>query len=117
MVLMETRVSEQRASRIIQNLGFSNQFIVPSEGQAGALWILWNSHTVSVDIITYSSQPVHAIINFNNTNGWLFLPTYVSPIPAKKTVLWDSFIDIASQSNIPWLVAGDLNDMTVSSER
>ncbi|KAM7514177.1 hypothetical protein LguiA_003760 [Lonicera macranthoides] len=31
--------------------------------------------------------------------------------------MWDSFKDIAMQSNIPWQVARDLNDMVTSSEK
>lgn len=49
-------MSDNRAQRIIITLGFTNHFIVPSEGRAGEIW---DSNVVSFEIVTYSSQAVH----------------------------------------------------------
>ena len=84
MVLMETKVSMERAQRIICNLGFTNHFIVPSEGLARDIWILWNEINVSIDIVAYSSQAIHVIVNFNDLGQWLFSPSYFSPVPKKR---------------------------------
>lgn len=40
MVIMETKVSDRRAQRIIHSLGFPDHFIVIFEGIARGIWVL-----------------------------------------------------------------------------
>lgn len=98
MVLMETKVSMQRAQRIISNLGYTNHF----NRMAGGIWMLWNANSVSVDVVPFSTQAVHVIVSFNNMGEWLFSLKYISSVPCKKAGLWESMKNIANQINIPW---------------
>lgn len=74
MVIMETRVSEARASRIIPRLGFASYFQVQPGGRALAFV---GPVAVSVDIISFSAQSIDAIIQFNNNREWLLTASYL----------------------------------------
>lgn len=106
MVVMETRVSEHRVDRIIPTLGFSDRFRVPSVGFAGDIWVLWNSNVVTVDVLAFSTQAVHAIISFDNIGEWMYSAAYASLIPMQKSLLWNTFHAMSHHMSIPWLVAG-----------
>lgn len=85
---------------------------------AGGIWLLWNPQVVSVDIIAYSTQTIDATIQFSQSpeyNG--FTSSYVSPIPVKKNVYWDSLKERSIDIKMHWPVAGDLNDIRVASEK
>ena len=52
-----------------------------------------------------------------NESPWLFSPTYANPNPVSKRVLWESLKSDAVQSPLPWLTAGDFNDVSTSAEK
>ena len=71
---------------IIPTLGFSNHFKVPSKGFDGGIWVLWDANVVTVEIVAYSTQAVHAIISFNDTGEWLFSVAYASDYIQKRAM-------------------------------
>lgn len=47
----------------------------------------------------------------------MFLPIYASPNPALKFIMWHELLEVSSVPELPWLVAGDMNDMASSFEK
>ncbi|XP_058775103.1 uncharacterized protein LOC131649355 [Vicia villosa] len=48
---------------------------------------------------------------------WLFTAIYASPQECLKKLLWDELKSLASNINVPWMVAGDFNDIAHISEK
>lgn len=46
----------------------------------------------------------------------MFTASYVSLVPVKKSVFWESLKDHRFTINLSWLIAGDLNDISVAFE-
>ena len=92
-------------------------FVCPSVGFAGGVWVLWNGNFVTVEVLAFSRQSVHALVRFNNDGEWLLLAAYASPNPLIRSDLWKTLSVMSHHVNIPWLVAGDLNDTATSSEK
>ena len=78
MVILETRVNEQRDETIILSLGFRNSFVVPTVGFSGGIWMLWDDTKVNVDILAFNHQVIHCVANLHE---WLFSAVYASPNP------------------------------------
>ena len=74
-------------------------------------------YSVNVDIVAYSSQTVHAVVSFNNMGDWFLSPLDASPIFNKKKCLWEDLVNISNMSKMPWLVAGNFNDVSSASEK
>jgi hypothetical protein len=49
--------------------------------------------------------------------NWLFSAIYASPNFASRLNLWDHLASFASTHTLPWLVAGDFNDILFSNEK
>lgn len=60
LFLMETRVSSAQAQQIIRKSHFTHLAVVDSRGFAGGLWCLWDQKSISLSILSYTSQ----LINF-----------------------------------------------------
>ena len=44
LAVLEPRISGSKALRVINQLGFSNHFVVDAEGFSGGIWLLWNEN-------------------------------------------------------------------------
>uniref|UniRef100_A0A2N9F7H7 Reverse transcriptase domain-containing protein n=1 Tax=Fagus sylvatica TaxID=28930 RepID=A0A2N9F7H7_FAGSY len=87
-VLVETRISGQRAEDISSMLGFNRVCRSEAVGFRGGIWLLWNSG---------ESMPA------------LNLDTRLN--------FWDQLANFASTHNAHWVVAGDFNDILSSHEK
>nr|DAD43532.1 TPA_asm: hypothetical protein HUJ06_001762 [Nelumbo nucifera] len=43
VIIVETRINANRASRIIASLGYSSSYNVDLEGFSGGIWLLWKN--------------------------------------------------------------------------
>ncbi|XP_061370265.1 uncharacterized protein LOC133312983 [Gastrolobium bilobum] len=117
VVLLEPRVSGAKALKIIRVLGFSNYCIEEARGFSGGIWLLWNTPNFSVDLVNKSHQLVHVRIKRNQNDHFIFTAIYASPNGDKRKLLWEELRSFAHQNAKPWLVAGDLNEITSANEK
>lgn len=115
-ILTETRISRDRANRIIATLGFDHYIKVDAMGFVGGIWVLWNPNVITTQPVATSFQEFHLECR---VNGKLFLLTAIcaSPCFEKRKLLWSSFINLAPLLNKPWLILGDFNDIAKPSEK
>ena len=43
LALMETRISGERADKVIRRIGFDGCYKVEANGFTGAIWVLWDA--------------------------------------------------------------------------
>ncbi|BBG96503.1 hypothetical protein Prudu_005325 [Prunus dulcis] len=78
---------------------------------SGGLWLLWDATKVHVDILGTSDQSISASVAWPGQSPWLFTAVYTSPCGIKRAKLWEYLSFIADCQHLPWLIAGDFNEM------
>lgn len=111
LVLVETRVQDSNAENLLTRIGYPNHTKVSTLGFAGGIWLLWKGDIVSVDVIVANEQVVHTLVKRKTDADWLFSAVYASPKAAKREKLWEFFAQVSRSHNLPWLVAGDFNEI------
>lgn len=56
LIILEPRVSGQRADNIIAKMGYGNSYRIEAEGFSSGIWLLWEENHVNIDIISTSNQ-------------------------------------------------------------
>lgn len=102
VVIIETRISGDRAVRISQDFGFTNFAIADSVGFSGGLWLLWNEDEIHCDILDVTTQEIHACVQiFPNSSPWIFSAIYGRPNYAIRRELWKTLQEFADSHNPP----------------
>jgi exonuclease III len=117
-ILVETRISGQRAEDISSMLGFNRVCRSEAVGFRGGIWLLWNSGEVSLDVLMVTDQAIHASVQVSPSKPhWLLSAVYASPNLDTRLKFWDHLANFASTHNAPWVVAGDFNDVLSRHEK
>lgn len=110
LILVEPRVSGQKASKIIKRLGFTNWIRVEASGFSGGICLLWRNSEFDVDYVYSNPQLLHCLVTKRKTReSVLVTGVYGETNPSGRMALWDSLKMISGSINGPWLVMGDLN--------
>lgn len=117
VVLLETRCSGCNAQRVIKKMGFSHQIIEEANGMSGGIWILWNDPAINISILSQKPQFVHCLVTGLGRVPWCFTAVYGSPREHERQPLWRHLWDISRITNLPWMLAGDFNDIKDPSEQ
>jgi hypothetical protein len=65
-----------------------------------------------------TDQAIHASIQVSPSQPqWLLSAVYASPNLETRLKFWDHLVNFASTHNVPWVVAGDFNDILSSHEK
>ncbi|XP_058780637.1 uncharacterized protein LOC131654707 [Vicia villosa] len=100
---METKCDPHRAAKSLKKLGFDDYVINSNNGFAGVGNVRGTIHSFDVSC--------------HNGHKWLFTAIYASPNDVKRRNMWDLLKTIASNINLPWLLAEDFNDIAYASEK
>ncbi|GLT62646.1 hypothetical protein SLA2020_352650 [Shorea laevis] len=75
------------ALKFLRHFGFDKDYQILSQGMAGGLWLFWRSSTVSLDILSSSSQFIHCSISQQQVSCMTTF-VYVQPPVATKDLFW-----------------------------
>lgn len=110
LVLVETRISGVRASKVLQNLGFPCFECVQAKGFSGGIWVLWEDATFSLEVVTKNKQFMHLKVQpKKDSQYWWLTCVYGSPMLLNRMELWNSLAQIVGSMRDPWLANGDFN--------
>ncbi|XP_030958962.1 uncharacterized protein LOC115980904 [Quercus lobata] len=114
--IAETWADEARLQEIKRNIDFENLFFVERNNRGGGLALFWRN---SVDLSVDSSSPNHidSIINKGKEEVWRFTGFYGEPVTHKRMDSWEKLRHLHNKFNLPWLCAGDFNEIIQSSEK
>lgn len=110
VILTKTRLSGDRASSIISNLGFEGFFKVDAMGFSRGIWVLWNPHKTFVDFISSSFHEILLTVKVNNKTS-LLTALYGSTYFAVRKNIWLNLSRFSETINLPWLIMGDFNEI------
>ncbi|XVF56363.1 hypothetical protein PTKIN_Ptkin06aG0114300 [Pterospermum kingtungense] len=97
--------------------GYDNCFVVDCVGRAGGLALLWNSN-YQINLQTYSKYHIDvSVISKASGHSWRFTGFYGEPDQIKRHFSWDLLCQLSSASSLPWLIAGDFNEILSDVEK
>ncbi|XP_074300977.1 uncharacterized protein LOC141632320 [Silene latifolia] len=117
MALLETRVKEHKASKIIRKK-FSNWNVVCnySHHYNGRIWVFFNPSTVTMLSKTVADQLIHFKVHHHESCSTFHLSiVYGCNDPLDRNRLWSSLV--AASTAEPWLVLCDFNVVRTTSEK
>lgn len=119
ILLLETKVHTDKASKIIKSLSYENSIEIPTEGLSGGIWLLWNSsHKFQFHFISFNNRFIHGQINdYTNNTAWLCTCVYGYPQQYLQKNLWNQISNLSSIMDQPWLIIGDPNELSSPSEK
>ena len=62
LVVLEPRISGVKACKVIDKMGFSNNFVVEASGFSGGIWLLWNDSRVKLKVVASSRYSITMVI-------------------------------------------------------
>nr|AIK35195.1 LINE-type retrotransposon LIb DNA [Ipomoea batatas] len=101
---------------LVYNLGFNNHFVVEPLGFAGGLLLFWKQGLIDLDIIDHNSQAIHTKVNRQPESCFVTF-AYVRPNFLAKCRFWEYCKTLSSNTQGPWIVLGDFNDIASSEEQ
>ena len=109
--LAETLADEARLDYVKDRIRFDKKNFVQRINKGGGLVLFWKSGT-KVDVVSSSLNHIDATINKNSEGAWRFTGFYGEPETHRRHESWDLLRQLHRQSSLPWLCAGDFNELT-----
>ncbi|XP_030924855.1 uncharacterized protein LOC115951891 [Quercus lobata] len=117
-VVMETHTGGDRAKEIIERLPFQGAIHTDTIGLIGGLWLLWDPDRVEITNLASTEQEIHVLVKVRSSNlSWFFTAIYASPRLRERHFLWNNLSTIANTHNLPWLMAGDFNELLSTNDK
>ncbi|KAG2322458.1 hypothetical protein Bca52824_015671 [Brassica carinata] len=112
---METKQQDSFVKEKLQSLDFSSYFSVPPVGLSGGLSSFWRD-TVTLNVLKASPNIVDAEIKFKGSSSLVSF-IYGAPEVGNRSQFWDSVSQLGRESDVPWLLTGDFNDILNNEEK
>jgi hypothetical protein len=115
--LMETRLSEERIGALMKSLGFPNGEVVAANGLSGGLALFWRRDII-VSLQSKSRSHIDVILSCANlkVRQWRFTGFYGEPRREMRKNNWYLMRFLHAQLDLPWLCAGDFNEVMSAEE-
>ena len=114
--LAETWADKARLQEIKCKIEFDNLFFVERNNRGGGLALYWKNY-IDVHVDTFSKNHIDSIINKGGEDEWRFTGFYEEPISHKRFESWNKLRQLQRKFNLPWLCAGDFNEILRVSEK
>lgn len=72
-----------------------------------------------MEVLSATDQMINVLVlvKRNLDSDWFFSAIYASPNVQKRKRLWELIGAISNNHNLPWLLAGHLNEITSGDEK
>ena len=115
--LSETKLPAASMDNIKRKIGNYNGIAVDSRGRSGGVALLWDK-AINVSLLSCSSH--HIDVSIQDVGGsiaWRFTGVYGWAESQNKTKTCELLSAIHRNSELPWLVGGDLNEILFNFEK
>ncbi|XP_019191691.1 PREDICTED: uncharacterized protein LOC109186215 [Ipomoea nil] len=115
--LMETLSNSDSMLSIKQRLGWHGCFTVDPVGRGGGLALLWKEE-ITVTVTSSSLNHIDTEIQLEGSDAkWRFTGFYGISDRTRRVESWNLLTNLATRSNLPWLLMGDFNDLLHHHEK
>ncbi|XP_023881745.1 uncharacterized protein LOC111994119 [Quercus suber] len=116
LFLAETWVGEARLISLCSELGFDQFWVTPQVNRLGCLALFWKN-SLKIAVTTSSPNHIDAVVGDSLENVWRLTGIYGFADPAKKCDTWALLRQLHTNSSLPWVCAGDFNEILRSHEK
>ena len=116
MFLAETWVDKARLEFLCDELLFDKKWIVQRVTRAGGLALLWKN-SIDISVVSSSLNHIDAIVNKGKDDSWRFTGIYGFPEAGGKHETWEMLRRLNQQFVLPWVCAGDFNEILRGHEK
>lgn len=113
--LMETKCHNKLERKVKSIVNYDCCLSVPRVGNSGGLMLLWNNN-LDVQVMSYSLGHIDMVIKESDRN-WHFTGIYGNPVTHRRSETWVLLKRLHNINNLPWILGGDFNEITMSSEK
>ena len=114
--LAEIWVDETRLNYVKDRIWFDQKFFVERINKGGGLALFWRDG-IEVDVATSSLNHIDVTVNKSSDKPWRFMSFYGEPKIEQRFESWGLLHHLHRQSSLPWLCAGDFNEITKQSKK
>ena len=116
LFLSETKLDERGMMVFKKKLSLAHSEVVDCEGKGGGLAVLWRS---GVNMVLKSKSKNHIDMEVQETGGDKWRCTVVYGEPEMKNKTWELMEELKEQDgdHLPWLCAGDFNEILYHYEK
>ena len=115
--LLETKLDVDWVKFVRDQCGFSESFIVLSDGLRGGLALFWKSE-IRMVVRNSSLSYIDAVVEGDSSLGcWQLTGFYGQPETNHRVESWSLLKSLRGSSHWPWLVVGDFNEIRYQSEK
>lgn len=90
--------------------------VVEANGRSGGLTLLWKE-TSQVTLRSLSKYHIDVEVTIAGLQPWRLTGFYGEPNRSQRRRTWELLRNLARDSNLPWCVIGDCNNITSQSEK
>ena len=116
LFLAEIWADKARLDKLCDELNFDEKWVVDRVTRAGGLALLWKS-SVSIKVVDSSLNFIDAIVNDGQDDAWRFTGIYGFLDSRRKMETWHLLRELNNKYNIPWVCAGDFNEILRGHEK
>lgn len=113
--LCETLCCREKMNWVCTKLGYEGMIVVDSQGRSGGLAMLWKD-VQEANLLSYSQNHVDMMVKVNGMSPWRITGLYGEPNRNHRRKTWELLRNLARDSNLPWCVLGDMNNITSQSD-
>lgn len=117
ILLAETKCESDGRLQCLRKLGFNELVSIPSVGQFGGIAAAWKSNFLNVSVLYSHRQYLHLNYIGGGISPFVLTGVYALPEANHKLMLWEDMRGLTSSIVEPWVVMGDFNDISATSER
>lgn len=114
--LSETKVKKAQVEKVCKVVEFSSCFNIDAEGIGVGLALLWKNEC---DILIRDSclNYIDFEVNIAQVGRWRYTGYYGYPERDRRHESWTMLRNLAGNSNLPWCIIGDFNDIMFAEEK
>lgn len=117
--LQETRLRDKEMEKIKIALKFHSMITIDFRGsfQSRGLELLWMNDW-NIQLLSCSPNHIDVqVVQDIDASPWRFTSVYGFPEESHKYMTWSLLKNLYSQSSLPWLCAGDFNEVLYTLEK
>lgn len=116
VVLAETLVDEAKLDYVKDKIHFDKKFLVQKVTRGGGLVLYWKND-IEFNVESSSLNHIDTIINKNSGKAWRFTGFYGNLETHRRNKSWDLLQQLHGRNSLPWLYAGDFNEIVKQLEK
>jgi hypothetical protein len=116
MFLSETHLDIYPADCLRRRLQMDSKIVNPTTSRSGGVILFWKKE-IKIEQIYSHTNYIDVKVRESPTKIWRLTGIYGEPKWEDKYKTWDRLRSLRNESNLPWVILGDFNEILYSNEK